>query len=758
MQAKAEELSAMGLDVYYGVGFVKQPIWKGRAKNENVIGIPGIWLDLDLKHKTHKQQNLPTTLDEIRVKLPLDPTIIVHSGHGVHLYWLFREVWVFDSADDKKRATAILEGFQRYVRQRLGYKLDATHDLARVLRLPGTVNFKDDPAPVRIIAEDGDLFNIDDLEQYCADEQPISERADRSNFKRLPTDDVAEVVVQNCKFIRHCAAQAKTLPEPEWLAMISNVIRCADGQEKVHEFSRPYPGYSVNETDKKIIHVLNDMEGPLTCAYIQNVLGFRECPEGGCGFRSPCGWALSNKPKEKEKPKLQKFTDIGNARWFAELFKDRLKFCHNIGSWFIWDGVRYKMDEQEQVLRFATQAVQEMVKTAAELDDSDMRKALLKHATRTEGYARIKAMVELARHLLSVHVDELDNDKWLLNVNNGVLDLKTGELLPHDCRRSITKLAPVTYDPEATCEIFAKFLSDVFDGNQNIIDFMQRFLGYCLTGDTSEQQMGIAWGALGSNGKSTLFELIQDLLGDYAENTPAETFMAKKHDGIPNDIARLRGARFVSASETREGRMLNAALVKQVTGQDRITARFLRQEFFTFVPDFKLVLLTNHKPRISGDDKALGRRLLLVPFTQRFEGAKKDKKMPEKLRKELSGVLNWCLEGCLQWQEQGLCPPEEVVEATKEYQEENDVITNWIEECCIQKFEAKTAISVLYTNFCNWCGGAGERATFNKNAFTQKLVDKGYSRCRDAKGDKALQGIGLLDIKHDFQQEELDPF
>lgn len=270
--------------------------------------------------------------------------------------------------------------------------------------------------------------------------------------------------------------------------------------------------------------------------------------------------------------------------------------------------------------------------------------------------------------------------------------------------------------------------------------------------------MGIAWGAMGSNGKSTLFELIQDLLGDYAENTPAETFMAKKHDGIPNDIARLRGARFVSASETREGRSLNAALVKQVTGQDRITARFLRQEFFTFLPDFKLVLLTNHKPRISGDDKALGRRLLLVPFTQRFEGAKKDKKMPEKLRKELSGVLNWCLEGCLQWQRQGLCPPEEVLEATREYQEENDVITNWIEECCVEKFEIKTDITSLYTNFTDWCSGTGERATYNKNAFTQKMVDKGYSRCRDAKGAKALQGIGLLDIKHDFQQEELDPF
>lgn len=270
--------------------------------------------------------------------------------------------------------------------------------------------------------------------------------------------------------------------------------------------------------------------------------------------------------------------------------------------------------------------------------------------------------------------------------------------------------------------------------------------------------MGIAWGAMGSNGKSTLFELIQDLMGDYAENTPAETFMAKKHDGIPNDIARLRGARFVSASETREGRTLNAALVKQVTGQDRITARFLRQEFFTFLPDFKLVLLTNHKPRISGDDKALGRRLLLIPFTQRFEGTKKDKKIPEKLRKELPGVLNWCLEGCLQWQKQGLCPPEEVIEATKEYQEENDLISNWIDECCYQKLDLKTPTAILYSNFCNWCENNGERNFLNKNAFAQKLVGKGYSTQKGAKGIRCIRGLAMLDSEHVYEQEELEPF
>lgn len=758
MQDKAEELSAASMDVYYGVGFTEKPVWKGRAKNENVIGIPGVWLDLDLKHKTHKQQNLPTRLDEIRVKLPIDPTIIVHSGHGVHLYWLFREAWVFDSDEEKKRAARLLRGFQAYVKSRLGYKLDSTHDLARVLRLPGTMNYKADPVPVRIIADDGDLFNVDDLEQYCIDEQPEAEKADRSKFKRLPTDDVAEVVVQNCKFIRHCVEQAKTLPEPEWLAMISNVIRCADGQEKVHEFSRPYPGYSVNETDKKIIHVLNGMEGPLTCTYIQNVLGFRECPAIGCGFRSPCGWALSNKPKEKEKPKIQAFTDIGNARWFAELFKDKLKFCHNIGSWFIWDGVRYKMDEQEQVLRFATQAIQEMVKAAADLDDPDVRRALLKHATKTEGYARVKAMVELARHLLSVHVDELDNDKWLLNVNNGVLDLKTGELLSHDCRRSITKLAPVTYDPEATCEIFEKFLSDVFDGNENIINFIQRFLGYCLTGDTSEQVMTFAYGAGGSNGKTTLMELFMNMIGDYGEATGSETFVLKRNEGIPNDIARLRGSRFVKISELKPNTKLNEALIKQVTGQDKLMARFLRQEFFTFMPEFKMIILTNHKPKLTGDDPALWRRIILIPFLRKFTGDKKDKTLPEKLNKEWSGILNWCIVGCLNWQKDGLNPPIEVLNATKEFQEESDVIANWIEECCIEKFEIKTSISVLYTNFCDWCNRAGEKVFMNQNSFTQKLVEKGYSKCKDLKGAKALQGLCLVDLEHFCEQGELEPF
>jgi putative DNA primase/helicase len=359
------------------------------------------------------------------------------------------------------------------------------------------------------------------------------------------------------------------------------------------------------------------------------------------------------------------------------------------------------MDDTGQVFNYAKKTIRSFYNEAADIDSSDIRDAVLKHAKRSESIARIKAMVDLAQHMVPAHVDDLDADKWLLNVNNGVLDLKTGELLPHDHSRLITKLAPVDYDPKAECPRFKQFLGEVFPDGDNVIPFLQRLFGYCLTGETSEQKMAIAWGN-GANGKSTLINILLDMLGDYGEMTPTETFMAKRNEGIPNDIARLRGARMVLASEAQEGRRLNEPLVKQVTGQDKLTARFLRQEFFSFTPSFKLVLLTNHKPLARGDDGALWRRIMLVPFTQKFEGAARDNSLPDKLRAELPGILKWAVDGCLEWQKNGLNPPTEVLQATAEYQNENDIMSLWMDECCVKGQFAASKTSDLYHNFINW--------------------------------------------------------
>lgn len=764
MQAKAEALSAKGKDVYFGVGIAKEPKDIGRTKNQEVVGIPGVWLDIDIKDSTHKQQNLPETIAEIESKLPLLPSIVVSSGHGLHVYWLFRETWIFDDEAERMRAEKMLQGFQSYVKQQLGYKLDSTHDLARVLRVANTKNYKSNPIDVVVLQSNVDRYNIDDIDQFTIEITLPEYDAKREAFKRLPTDDLATVVLNNCKFIQYCKDFAATLSYNEWLAMISNVSRCKNGPEMVHELSKPYPKYKSSETDKKIIDALNGMHGPLSCSYISKNL-FDGCPSQGCGVKAPCAFALSNSKQEEPQAsefKIEALTDLGNAERFARMFKDKLKYCHQFGTWLIWDGVRHRIDEQDQVMIFARKAVRSFIDDIPKFENHDKQKEVFKHSQKSESLSRLRAMVELAQAMLPVHVDQLDQEKFLLNVQNGVVDLTTGKLLPHSQKRLITKLAPVVYNEHAECPLFIKFLNDIFDSNKDIIDFMQRLLGYYISGDTSEQVMSFAYGAMGSNGKTTLLELFMNILGDYGENTGSDTFTLKRNEGIPNDIARLRGARFVKISELKQNTKLNEALIKQITGQDKLTARFLRQEFFSFMPAFKLMILTNHKPKLTGDDQALWRRIILIPFLQRFTGERKDKHLSEKLQKEWSGILNWCIQGCLDWQANGLNPPDEVSNATKEFQDESDIISNWIEDCCQVDVYMQSKSGSLFKSFESWCEENGERSYLSRNKFSQKLVEKGFVLDRGTRGVRSLRGIGLLNTdessifnnKPSFQQTE----
>lgn len=296
MQEKAAGLSALGKDVYFGLGITAEAKREGRASNAEVIGIPGVWLDLDLKHDTHKQQDLPATLDEIKGKLPVEPSIVVHSGHGVHLYWLFREVLIFDTAEDKKRAEGLLQGFQAYIKQRLGYKLDSTFDLARVLRLPGTMNYKAEPVPVQIIAENDLRYNFDDLDQYAIDTPVKADPVKREGFKRLSTDGSAGFILTNCKFLQHWQLNYKTLPEPIWMAACTNLIRGVGGEEIVAGAVKEWLGdkYKENETYKKIQHWFSGAY-PTTCQYIQETLGFEGCDQ--CGVKSPCCWSVEAVPR-----------------------------------------------------------------------------------------------------------------------------------------------------------------------------------------------------------------------------------------------------------------------------------------------------------------------------------------------------------------------------------------------------------------------------------------------------------------------------
>src|SRR5262249_35693849 len=288
------------------------------------------------------------------------------------------------------------------------------------------------------------------------------------------------------------------------------------------------------------------------------------------------------------------------------------------------------------VMQRAKETVLNMYAEAHEIENESLRKDLAEHALRSESEARLRAMVSLAATDPDLHVppSQLDADPWLLNLENGTLDLHTGKLGSHRRSDLITRLAPVGWDPAAKCPRWKAFLADVFSGDDALIGYVQRAAGYSLTGDTSERILLILHGE-GANGKTTFLETLTAALGDYAARTPTETLLAKRPDAIPNDVARLKGTRFVTASEAGEGVQLAEARVKELTGRDRVPARFLHREWFEFCPEFKLWLATNHKPVIRGTDKAIWDRIRLVPFTVRIAKMKQDKHLLEKLRMEL---------------------------------------------------------------------------------------------------------------------------
>lgn len=425
-------------------------------------------------------------------------------------------------------------------------------------------------------------------------------------------------------------------------------------------------------------------------------------------------------------------SDVGNARRFVAQYGKDLRYCGEIGKWLIWDGTRWLNDERDTVTAWAKQTVRALYLEAASATDRDA-KALGEHALRSQSAGRIGSMVSLAKSEEGIPVlaNELDKDAWLLNVNNGTLDLRTGQLRPH-CRTDlITKLAPVPYEPTAQCPTWEKFLGRILKDNHQLIEFLQRAIGYSLTGSTREQCLFILYGG-GSNGKSTFIRTIEALVGQYATPTSTETLLVKKGGGgIPNDVANLHGARFVSAVEAEAQRTLAESLIKRLTGEDTISARYLYKEYFSFVPTFKIWLATNHKPTIRGTDRAIWRRIRLIPFEVTIPKQEQDKDLGSKLERELSGILQWAVKGCLAWQQQGLKPPSVVHEATRAYQKEMDVLSQFLNECCQLVGGAVVSKRELYEAYVRWCQDNGE-PYLSMRKMNTLLTERGLKEDRSA--------------------------
>lgn len=462
------------------------------------------------------------------------------------------------------------------------------------------------------------------------------------------------------------------------------------------------------------------------------------------------------KEELRQASKQFKLSELGNAERLVARHGNDIRFCHEWGKWLIWSGTHWQIDLTGEVERRAKETIRNMYAEAAKIEDEEQRAAVAKFAARSETSRAITAMVNLAKTEQGIPIlsDELDSDIWLLNCKNGTLDLRTGKLMSHDRKDYITRLVPVEYDPMADFVEWAKFLHRIMNDNEELISFLQRAIGYSLTGSTREQCLFMPYGS-GANGKSTFLEAIAEMLDGYAQRTPTDTLMAKDTSGISNDIARLKGARFVVASEVEEGKRLAESLVKQMTGSEKITARFMRAEFFEFTPMFKLWIGTNHRPVIRGTDMAIWRRIKLIPFNVTIPPEERDKDLPNKLRKESSGILNWAVMGCMDWQKNGLGEPEEVVKATENYRNEMDVLTRFISDCCTTNTQRSVKSNILYNKYKEWCKDNGEYE-ISQTKFSTKLVEKGFRKHRASYG-MVWEGLSIVDeSEDDFERD--NPF
>ncbi len=435
------------------------------------------------------------------------------------------------------------------------------------------------------------------------------------------------------------------------------------------------------------------------------------------------------------------YSDTGNADRLTHMYMDDLRYCYTWKKWLVWNLKYWQPDDKGLIKRHAKEVVKAIYGEAGIIDDEEKRKLCVKHARASESDLKIKAMLSLSECELAILADKLDRDKYLLNCLNGTVNLKTGHLQPHSRDDYISKAIPVEYNSDAYPGKWLAFLDKIMDGNKELISFLQRAVGYSLTGDTSEQCLFFLHGA-GSNGKSTFLSVIQTLLAAYALKTDFETFLHQKNPGIRNDLARLAGAvRFVSATESGRGKILSETVVKELCGQDLITSRKLYQEFTEFRPEFKIWWGANSKPVIREGTLAIWRRIRLVPFTVTILPEEQNPNLTSELIEELPGILNWAVLGCLDWQEKRLAPPAEVLEATSAYKTEMDRLGPFVEDRCNEGIDCKIEKAELFKEYEDWCSENGEEA-MSKKAFTLSLREKGMKEIKT--GSRRLwKGISL---------------
>jgi P4 family phage/plasmid primase-like protien len=676
----------------------------------------------------------------------------------------FQDYWLLDQPTD----VPTFEGYTRRIARACGIGFEAV-DAARVLRVPGTRNHK--PARrgeiVRLIPGSDRRYPLADFDHLPAISAPAAATttAALDDGERVPA----------ARIVEWARARAATKSRNETGFMLAGQLRDNGYSESDAEaigLADYVPRVPATTPDGVIEpYTAEEYRASVRQAYTQPArdpwpaapgkrTAANSAPENAAGVFTT-GAGAGNPPigagegTAAARFRSRMHTDYGNAERLIDQHGPDLHYIVERGMWVTWDDTRWAIDETGEVVRRAKRTVRNIYREAQAAEDGAKSAELGKHGAKSEAAARLAAMIDLARSEpgVSLHLADFDGDPWLLNCKNGVIDLRAGALRPHDRAELHMKRVPVAYDPDATCPTWLAFLARIMAGNDRLITFLQRAIGYSFTGMTREQVFFVLHGQ-GSNGKSTLLETLAALLDDYAQPATIATFLRKEHDdAVRDDVADMVGARFISAVEPGDGARLDESLIKEVTGESRMKVRFLYKNYFYFTPEFKLWLSVNHRPTIRGTDHAIWRRPLLIPFTVIIPDEEQDKDLKRKLLAELPGILAWAVRGCFDWQRDGLAIPEEVRAATSAYRAEMDILAGFIADRCIEHRNASVTAGMLYKEYQRWCDETGERQE-TQTTFGKRLTERGFVQKRDRKGQRSWSGIGL---RTDEIQESLSP-
>ncbi|MBG7619020.1 bifunctional DNA primase/polymerase [Herbaspirillum sp. AP02] len=437
---------------------------------------------------------------------------------------------------------------------------------------------------------------------------------------------------------------------------------------------------------------------------------------------------IDNVFRNYEDQRSTHFTDMGNAKRMAMKYGADIRYVVETKQWLIWTGNYWMEINNLDIVAMAKTIPMELHVEADQVADDNLRKEMKRHASASEGALKLQHMIELFKSEpnIAVSIDDLDRNRFLFGVQNGVINLKTGEFKEAKREMLITQVSPVTYDPDATCPLFESFMMQIMKKDKELVEYLQKAVGYSLSGSVSEQCLFFLYG-YGANGKSTFLNIVRAVVGDYGAQAAGETLLEQNRssNGPSEDLARLRGKRFVALSEVDDGKAFAEGLFKSLTGGEPITARRLYQGMFEYLPAFKLFLAANHKPIAKSGGHGFYRRLRLIPFEMTIKKEDQDPQLEHKLREEAPGILNWAIKGCLEWQKHGLTSPKAVVRAIEEYESEMNILKAWMAEYVVVDSKYRASSAELYASFSEWAKSY-HSWSWSQNRFGRKLAEHGF--------------------------------